>query len=77
MFYIKKWLKVFTLMFWTTVYHIKEKLETKQYYRKYKGGTWYLLCEIDSGEEYWTQQKPNQWMSIIIKIEHHSTERVN
>lgn len=51
---------------------VKEYFETKQWYRKYKGGSWYLICDFETGEDYWSQTIPDCWIgAVAIMDEEH------
>jgi hypothetical protein len=68
-FHIAKALKVVQLTLSLTRTWVGEKLAEKQWYRRFKGGTWYFVYLFETDEEFWTQIDYPTWCAVVIEKE--------
>lgn len=63
-----------TPYFFFIKYYIIEHFESSKWYRRFSGGVWYFVADIDSGTEYWTRTKYPIELGLTIKIEDYTNE---
>lgn len=68
-FYINKYKKVCQYSFHWCIAWIKERAVSYQLFRRLRGGTWYFVCEISTGDEFWTDREPEYWEAMVIEKE--------
>lgn len=66
---LTKWKKICYWFVYAYILRTREYFENKQWYRRLRGGTWYLICEFQSGDEYWTRAAPGSWEGIVVETE--------
>lgn len=71
---MKKWLKIINLFTKLCLSYVSEVFEHKQWYRRLVGGRWFLVCEFDTGDEYWTSTKPDSWIAVIVEEENYEIQ---
>ena len=68
---IKYYLRLYRLRFLLYVTELDNEMLHNKQYRKFLGGSWYFISEIETGEEYWTSMEPNEHLAFVIEVEHY------
>lgn len=71
MFYVKKSWRVLRVLPKIFILWSHEKLCERRWYRRFVGGTWYFVYDLETHEEYWTQRDLPVWLAMTIQKENY------